>query len=122
MVVKTTVLISRFQRKNRFVKRPYIAWDINQKLFSTNGLDRLAKSQNNFEDILGQVSSFFKPFFTLKSWDQDCRFKYHESHKQTDFFLQNLAVFLKNGLKKSNLQENLTWSGQTGIQLGMWEP
>ena len=79
MVVKMTVLISRFQRKNRFVKRPYIAWDINQKLFSTGGLVWLAKSQNIFEDILGQVGSFFKPIFALKPWDQDDRLEYHKS-------------------------------------------
>ena len=86
MVVKTTVLISRFQRKNRFVKRPYIAWDIDEKLFSTGGLVWLTKSQNIFEDILGQVGSFFKPIFALKPWDWDNRFEYHKSHKPIEIY------------------------------------
>ena len=77
MVLKTTVLITRFQCKNRFEKRSNLAWDINQKLFSTGGLVWLAKSQNIFEDILGQVGSFFKPIFALKPWDWDGRFEYN---------------------------------------------
>ena len=66
MVVKTTVLITRFQCKNRFEKRSNLARDINQKLFSTGGLVWLAKSQNIFEDISGQVAPFLKPIFALK--------------------------------------------------------
>ena len=92
MVVKTTVLISRFQRKNRFVKRPYIAWDIDEKLFSTGGLVWLTKSQNIFEDILGQVGSFFKPIFELKPWDRDDRFDYH--NKATNKFFKKCKIWL----------------------------
>ena len=82
MVLKTTVSILRFQRKNRFEKRHYIFWDINQKLFSTGGLVWLAKSQNIFEDIFGQVGSFFKLIFSLKPRDWDDHFEYHKSNKQ----------------------------------------
>ena len=58
MVLKTTVLITRFQCKNRFEKRSDQARDINQKLFSTGGLVWLAESQNIFEDISGQGALF----------------------------------------------------------------
>ena len=101
MVVKTTVLITRFQCKNRFEKRSNLARDINQKLFSTSGLVWLAKSQNIFEDISGQVAPFFKPIFALKPCNQDGRFEYHKSHKQMEQKFTKFGRILQKWPKKA---------------------
>ena len=122
MVLKTIVSISRFQRKNRFEKRTNLAQDIFKNVLRLGEPNQTAGWKQFFIDISSNIGSFYKPIFALKPWNQDGRFDYHKSHKQIEIFLQNLAIYLKNGLKKPNLRENLTWSGQTGIHLGMLEP
>ena len=71
-------------------------------------------------NLMGFDSIEINLVFALKPCNQDGRFEYHKSHKQIGKNFQKLAVYLKNGLKKPKLRENLTWLGQTGIHLGMW--
>ena len=78
IVLKTTVLISRFQRKNRFEKRTTLGWDIWEKPLLAGGLVWHAMSKNIFVNISAQGGSFFKPIFALKPWDQDGRFEYNK--------------------------------------------
>ena len=108
MVVKMTVLISRFQHKNRFYKRTNLAQDIFKNVLRLGEPNQTAALKQFLINISSNIGSFYKPIFALKPSSQDGRFDYHESHKQIFKNLQNLAVYLKNGLKKPNLQENLT--------------
>ena len=77
IVLKTTVLISWFQRKNRFEKRPTLGWDIWEKPLFAGGLVWRAVLKNIFANISAQGGSFSKPIFALKPWDRGGRFEYN---------------------------------------------
>ena len=66
MLLKTTVKISRFQRKNRFKKRPTLGRDIREKPILAGGLVWHALLKNIFVNISAQGGWFFKPIFALK--------------------------------------------------------
>ena len=67
IVLKTAILNTGFQRKNKFEKnRPSLGRDLWE-----NGLVWRAMLKN----IFGKCGLFFKPIFALKPWDRDGRFE-----------------------------------------------
>ena len=81
IVLKTIVLNTRIQRKNRFEKQPTLSRDIEEKTILTRGLVWHAMLKNIFANISAQDGSFFKPIFALKPWVQDGRFEYNKRYK-----------------------------------------
>ena len=88
MVLKTTVLITRFQCKNRFEKRSNQARDIFKNVLRLGEPNQTAGWKQFLIDISGQVAPFFKPIFALKPCNQDGRFDYNKSHKQIENFVK----------------------------------
>ena len=89
IVLKMTVPISRFQRKNRFEKWPTVGWDIWEKPFSARGLVWCAVLEYIFANISAQSGSFSKPIFALKPWDRDGRFEYNKRYKRSKKDVEN---------------------------------
>ena len=89
IVIKMTVPISRFQRKNRFEKWPTVGWDIWEKQFSARGLVWCAVLEYIFANISAQSGSFSKPIFALKPWDRDGRFEYNKRYKRSKKDVEN---------------------------------
>ena len=116
MVVKTTVLISRFQPKNWFILLEISIKNCFQpavwfgspslKTFLKISRARLVRFSNRFLRWNREIETIV--LSTIKATNQMKK------------YFQNLAVYLKNGLEKPNLPKNLTWLGQMGIHLGMW--
>ena len=82
IVLKTTVLNTRFQRKNRFEKRTTLSRDIEEKAILVRGLVWHAMLKHIFANISAQGGSFFKPIFALKPCVQDGRFEYNKRYKR----------------------------------------
>ena len=78
IVLKMTVLNTRFQRKNRFEKRPSLKRDIKEKTILVCALVWHAMLKHIFANISAQGGSFFKPIFALKPCVQDGRFEYNK--------------------------------------------
>ena len=112
MVLKTTGTISRFQQKNRFVKWPNIARDINQNQILADGSAWLTKWKNNFVYILGQDASFFKPIFALKPWDWDGHFEYNKRYKRGKKDVENSVHEPQILPQKPKIAEKLDLIGQ----------
>ena len=87
MVLKTTGLSSRFQRKNQFWKICTGSRDIDQNVPKYEGLVWLPEFRHKLFNISGLIAYFSKPIFALKPWAQAGRFEYHEPHKRNKFFL-----------------------------------
>ena len=83
IVLKTTVLIPRFQCKNRFEKRTTLARDICKNVFKHGTPNQTATLFWFFSNISGQGGPFFKPIFALKPWDRDGRFEYNKRYKRS---------------------------------------
>ena len=82
MVLKTTGLSSRFQRKNRFWKICTGSRDIDQNVPKYEGLVWLPEFRHKLFNISGPGAYFSKPTFVLKPWAQAGRFEYNEPNKQ----------------------------------------
>ena len=78
IVLKTTVLNTRFQRKNRFEKRTTLGWDICKNVFRHGKPNQTTNQYWFFLNISAQTGSFFKPIFALKPCVQDGRFEYNK--------------------------------------------
>ena len=71
-----------------------------QKYFETcRSANQTASWKQFLIDISINIWSFYKPIFVFKPRSQ----AYQKSYRH--FFLQNLAIFLKNGLKRFNLHK-----------------
>ena len=81
MVLFSTGLNSRFQRKNRFWKRSTESWDIVQNMSKFGHFAQKANFWHLFIDISGLAASFLNPIDALKPWVQAGRKEYHEAHK-----------------------------------------
>ena len=86
MVLFSTGLNSRFQRKNRFWKRSTESWDIVQNMSKFGHFAQKANFWHLFADISGLTASFLNPIDALKPWVQAGRKEYHEPHKRNKFF------------------------------------
>ena len=86
MVLKTTGLSSRFQRKNRFWKIRIGSRDIDQNVAKFEGLVWQVKFQHILLNISGSGAYFSKPIFALKPWAQAGRFEYNEPYKRKTFY------------------------------------
>ena len=86
IVLKTTVLNSGFQRKNRFGKICTESWDIGKNVSKYAGL----VWRPGFWYILINISRpgayFSEPIFALKPWAWAGRFEYHEPYNRKYFF------------------------------------
>ena len=87
MVLKTTGLSSRFQRKNRFWKICTGSREINQYMLKFMSPNQTFIFWDVFGDIFGPSAYFSKPIFALKPWAQAGRFEYHKPSDQKNFFL-----------------------------------
>ena len=85
MVLKTTGLSSRFQRKKRFWKKRIRSQDIGQNVPKLRSPNQTSLFWDFLANISGPDAFFSKPFFALKPWAQAGRFEYHEAHKQNNF-------------------------------------
>ena len=86
MVLKTTGLSSRFQRKNRLWKICTGSRNIDQNVPKFVGLVWRPDFWHILLNISGLGEYFSKPIFALKPWAQAGRFKYHEPYKRNNFF------------------------------------
>ena len=91
IVLKTTVLNTRFQRKNRFEKRPSLSQDIEEKAILVRGLVWHSMLKHLFANISAQGGSFFKPIFALKPCVQDGRFEYNKRYKRCKKIYDNFV-------------------------------
>ena len=82
MVLKTTGLSSRFQRKNRFWKICTGSRDIDQNVPKLRSPNQTCIFWDVLANISGPFAYFSKPIFALKPWAQAGRFEYHEPHKR----------------------------------------
>ena len=86
IILKTTGLISRFQRKNRFWKICIGSRDIGQNVSKFDSPNQTFKFWHLLTNISGSEAYFSKPIFALIPWDQACHFEYNEAYKQKTFF------------------------------------
>ena len=100
IVLKTTVLNTRFQRKNRFEKRPSPSRDIEEKVILVRGLVWHAMLKHIFANISAQGGSFFKPIFALKPWVQDGHFEYNNRYKPSKKKYENFVHGRQKSPKK----------------------
>ena len=87
MVLKSTGLSSRFQRKNRFWKICTGSWDIKQNVPKIRSPKQTCIILDVLANISGPGAYFSKPIFVLKPCAQAGRFEYHKPQKQNNFFL-----------------------------------
>ena len=85
MVLFSTSLHSRFQRKNPVWKKNE-SWDIVQNILKFGSLAQKAIFWYLFTDISGLSASFWKLIDSLKSWVQIGRKEYQKPHKLNAFF------------------------------------
>ena len=112
IVLKTTVLNTRFQRKNRFEKWPSLGWVIWEKPLLAGGLVWRAMLKNIFVNILAQGGSFFKPIFALKPWDQDGCFEYNKRYKRSKKVYDNFVHKRQKSPQKPKILGKLELIGQ----------
>ena len=86
MVLKTTGLSSRSQRKNRFWKICTGSQDIKQNVPKSGSPNQTCIFWDVLANISGPVAYFSKPIFALKPWAQAGCFEYHEPYKRNKFF------------------------------------
>ena len=93
MVLKTTGLNSRFQRKTRFWKICTESQDIKQNVQKIGSPNQTCIFLDVLANISGPGEYFSKPIFALKPQAQAGRFEYHEPYKLNKFFLSNQGSF-----------------------------
>ena len=91
IVLKTFVLNTRFQRKNRFEKRTTLGWDICKNVFQHGMPNQTTNQYCFFLNISAQTGSFFKPIFALKPCVQDGRFEYNKRYKPSKKNYENFG-------------------------------
>ena len=92
LVLKTTDLNPRFQRKNRFWKIYTGSQNIGQNVPNFAGLVWKADFGHFFGNILALHAYFLKPIFALKPWVWAGWIEYHEPHNQNNFFFTYKGV------------------------------
>ena len=117
IVLKTTVSISRFQRKNRFEKRPTLGWDIWENPFLAGGLVWCAVLKYIFANISAQSGSFFKPIFALKPWDWDGHFEYNKKVQTKKNKIKKFVLICQKLPQKPKIAEKLDLIWQNGYSL-----
>ena len=121
IVFKTTVPISRFQRKNRFEKRATLGWDICKNLFLHGTPNQTASQKWFFSNISLQGGLFFQPFFALKPWDWDGHFEYNKRSKRSKKDVENFVHKPKILPQNPKFAEKLDLIGQNGYSFSyMW--
>ena len=78
IILKTTGLSSRFQRKNRFWKICIRSQDIDKNVSEFDLPNQTFIFWDVLVNISGPDADFSKPIFALKPWAQAGRFEYHE--------------------------------------------
>ena len=86
MILKTTGLSARFQRKNRIWKICTGSQDINQNLPTSGSPNQTCIFWHLFANISGPGAYFSKPIFALKPWVQAGYFEYYEPYNPKNFF------------------------------------
>ena len=86
MVLKTTGLSPRFQRKNRFWNICTESWDIGKNVSDFSFSSKMSKISYLFANISGPDANFSQPIFALKPWAQAGRFEYHEAYNRKKLF------------------------------------
>ena len=85
MVLKTTGLSSRCQRKNQYRNICIESWDIGQKVSKYAGLVWRPGFWHILISISGPGAYFSKPIFALTPWAQAGRFEYLNPKNKTMF-------------------------------------
>ena len=87
MLLKTTVLSSRFQCKNLFWKICIGSQDIKQNVPKFGSPNQTCKFSDVLVNISGPSAYFSIPIFALKPWPQAGCLEYHKPYKRNKFFL-----------------------------------
>ena len=108
IVLKTTVLNTRFQHKNRIEKQPSLSRDIEEKTILIRGLVWHAMLKHIFANISAQCGSFFKPIFALNHVFKTIVLSTIKGTNGVKKFIKIMSMNIKNHLKNPKLRENGT--------------
>ena len=110
MVLKTTCMISRFQRKNQFEKWCNMTQDIYKIVFDFVSQTK-PSDKTDFNHYLRQYWVVLQ-IFALKPWDYIIKATFWAIEK-----FKKLIIYLKNGEIKSDFAEKSELMVQNGLKM-----